>query len=373
MNNRSYVTIFPELTSVHLQKDVGMLPYSMKKFFSYQTKIVCYENDSSISESDIKKYNIVFIPKVKGDIYDFAKYLFQHANEIDFLNLYHITSRRNLFWILIYHFINKKGKVHLKLDADYRILSDFEMYPNKFKQKIKNYLIRKYTALFTVESEMIKKKLSQQWKMDIKLLPNGFYDDTGLKNISVGACDKENIFLTVGRIGTYQKATEILLEAFALIADNLEYKLLLIGPIENGFEKYIDDYYYKYPKLKEKVIFTGNISDKHILNEYYKKSKFFVLPSRYESFGLVLIEALRFGAYFILSNQIPVVNELTNDGRFGTTFKVDDIHQLALKMKEAIAIKFSDEQISQEIDWAYDNFSWDKISSILDGYLRDLK
>ena len=118
----NYVTIFPECEKVHLKKDVGMLPYSMGKYVGYNFQIICYDN-GNFEKSDLDSYHIECIKKRKGAVLDFAVYIIQHAKNIDILNVYHITSDRNAYWCFLYKLFNPKGKIHIKLDADYRMLS----------------------------------------------------------------------------------------------------------------------------------------------------------------------------------------------------------------------------------------------------------
>ena len=41
----NYVCIFPNLLNFQLIKDVGMIPYTMAKYFNYNALIVTYNND----------------------------------------------------------------------------------------------------------------------------------------------------------------------------------------------------------------------------------------------------------------------------------------------------------------------------------------
>ena len=47
--------------------------------------------------------------------------------------------------------------------------------------------------------------------------------------------------------------------------------------------------------MEDSVHMTGFISDKDKLLEYYRNSDVFLLPTRYEIFGMVLLEAMYFG------------------------------------------------------------------------------
>ena len=59
---------------------------------------------------------------------------------------------------------------------------------------------------------------------------------------------KENIILTVGNLGTYPKATDNLLKAFAGIAEGNDYKLVLVGSIADEFKPFIASYMKKHPE-----------------------------------------------------------------------------------------------------------------------------
>ncbi|MFA6618038.1 MAG: glycosyltransferase [Candidatus Neomarinimicrobiota bacterium] len=88
------------------------------------------------------------------------------------------------------------------------------------------------------------------------------------------------------------KGIDILLKALSEIQE--DYELLIVGGI-------IDETYYNTLTslktelhLDKKVSFLAQQS-REILNTYYKSCDFFVLPSRTEGFGIVLIEAMSFG------------------------------------------------------------------------------
>ncbi|GAB6168168.1 hypothetical protein JCM1393_06280 [Clostridium carnis] len=243
-----FVTFFPELKSFHLKKDVGLIPILLKKYKGYDVKIVTYKNEE-VYDYDKNSIDLEFIKKKYGVIIDFSLYLIKNARKIDVLNLYHITSIRNFRWIMLYKILNNKGKVFLKLDADNNIkLYDFNK--NSIKQKLKNYILKK-VDLITVENYTIKDYIEKEWKIDVKFLPNGFYDND---EVSTDFGNKSNIILTVGRIGTYQKATDILLEAFAKCNDKIEnWKLIIVGDIDNEFKKYLNEYNSKYKNLLNKI------------------------------------------------------------------------------------------------------------------------
>ena len=166
-------------------------------------------------------------------------------------------------------------------------------------------------------------------------LPNG-YDNLFIeKNFKIKEFEeKENIILTVGRLGTKEKNTELLLESLKEI-DLKDWKVILIGSETEELLKYKEKYFKENPKLKEKIIFTGEIKDRKVLYEYYNKSKVFVLPSKWESFGIVMVEAMAFGNYVITSNTCAA-NDITNHNTIGEIIEIDSKIELEDSLKEVV-------------------------------------
>lgn len=162
-------------------------------------------------------------------------------------------------------------------------------------------------------------------------------------------------------MGTEQKATELLLDAFAKSASVHDWKLFLVGTIENGFNTYIQNYYENNPELKSRVVFTGAISSKKELQVYYDKAKVFVLPSKWESFGLVLLEALSAGCYLIGSDKIPAIPDLIENTNYGQIFEFGSSEKLTQALIKTAKQEYSDVHIAEEINYAEKNYRWDKI------------
>ena len=362
-----YVTVFPECCSIHLKKDVGMLPYSLEKYQGYQSAIICYDN-GDISPEEQKKYHVTFICKTKGEHRDFGTYLLRHARQIDVLNLYHITSRRNLPWILMYKLGNPKGKVHIKLDADMRMVELVDMHPTGLKGKLKSWILRNLVDLYTVETTQMQQVLENAWGLPMELMPNGLFLDD--ENHLQGFPEAQNVFLTVGRLGTEQKATEILLEAYRLIADQTDWQLWLAGPVEPDFEAHIQAFFENNPDLTTRVKFLGNIADPKQLAEIYGQAKVFVLPSRWEGSPLVLPEALERGEYLVVSEQVPSVSDVGANGKYCSVVPADNIQALADAMLKSVNIPCDDQIRKERSEWVLDNFTWEQIVKTLDSYLH---
>lgn len=99
-----------------------------------------------------------------------------------------------------------------------------------------------------------------------------------------GISDDETVIGFCGRL-CYQKNPEFLLQIFAELKKQKTYKLLLVGSGE--LEKRLREYAAE-REISDKIIFTGAVRN---VQDYYQMMDCFVLPSRFEGFGIVLLEA----------------------------------------------------------------------------------
>ena len=139
-------------------------------------------------------------------------------------------------------------------------------------------------------------------------------------------------FLAVGRFSRLHKGFDLLIEAFRIFAqDNKEWTLDIVGEgvEEPLYRKYIKEY-----QLQERIHihpFTNNIQ------QYYHEAQAYVLSSRWEGFGLVLVEAMAHGLPIISSN-LPTSKEIMGD--FGLYFVNGDVNGMARQM-----------HVATQLDW----------------------
>lgn len=102
-----------------------------------------------------------------------------------------------------------------------------------------------------------------------------------------------------------QKGVDILLRAMPHILDNHDVHLTIIGEgnKKNEYVNMAQNF-----KIEQKVTFKGFI-DPVLMPNYYKKFDAFLLPSRTESFGLVLAEAMASGLP-VVSTKVGAIPEV---------------------------------------------------------------
>lgn len=144
---------------------------------------------------------------------------------------------------------------------------------------------------------------------------------------------KTKSFLAVGRFSRQHKGFDLLIEAFLLFSQkNQEWTLDIVG---EGVEEELYRSLIKKYNLEDRVTihpFTNHIQD------YYSNAQVYVLSSRWEGFGLVLVEAMAHGLP-VVSSDLPTSKEIMGD--FGLYFKNGDITDLAERLEEATHIDWS--------------------------------
>jgi Glycosyltransferase len=134
-------------------------------------------------------------------------------------------------------------------------------------------------------------------------------------------------FLAIGRFSHQQKGIDLLIQAFHLFAEkDKEWTLDIVGEGEEEtlYRKMIEEY-----GLQERITihpFTNHIQS------YYSNAQVYVLSSRWEGFGLVLVEAMAHGLP-VVSSDLPTSQEIMGD--FGLYFENGNIEHLAQRLEEA--------------------------------------
>lgn len=148
---------------------------------------------------------------------------------------------------------------------------------------------------FIVMTQKTKEKIKLVNKdANIKVIPNGIYLPKKKKRVS-----KEHI-LFVGRIEVNQKGLDLLLRAYKRVCSNKIPKLLIAGSGAqrevNLLSRFITDL-----NLESSVKYIGRVSGVK-KSEIFEKALFVVIPSRFEEFSVVALEAVSYGLPIVSFN-----------------------------------------------------------------------
>jgi len=138
-------------------------------------------------------------------------------------------------------------------------------------------------------------------------------------------------FLSVGRL-SHQKGQDLLLEALALARPHLppvELVLVGSGPEETSLRRLSEEL-----GLTDLVTFAGYVSDP---SPHFRSADCFVLASRWEGFGVVLVEALQFGLPLLAVDCDFGPADVITDRRIGELVPAGDVEALASGLRRAAA------------------------------------
>ncbi|MBL4670180.1 MAG: glycosyltransferase [Flavobacteriales bacterium] len=381
---KNFTTIFPFAENVHLIKDVGQVANSIALEGGYETKLVCFKNseDYSFLNSEAQHLKIDFIKPCGKKLFmerAIMRYIEENAKKIDIIHFFHLT-KETIYYALHYKKHNPNGKVYVKMDVYNEMLEQEIKYSKRpifnwiHKQKEKHFF-KQLTAI-SVENpialELLKKKFPLL-KDKALLLTNGVNDQFLEKQFPTLKAfeQKENIILSVGRIGASDKNFEMLLDAFGK-ATIKDWKLVFVGPIESEFDKRVERIIVRYPNLKNQIELVGNVEDRKELYEHYNRSKICCLTSPFESFGITFIEAMYFGNYVIGTTGMSSFNYITNNFELGKAIDVNDenalIGLLEKVSNDAIILEENYQKAKNRIS---DKFYWSKIVTPLIKKLSD--
>ncbi|RAP45915.1 MAG: hypothetical protein BZ135_04640 [Methanosphaera sp. rholeuAM6] len=351
--------IFPGLYNYILTKDVGMIPYKLSG--SYDSILTTYPNEEFAYMDNIlksKNFKLNYLENSGNEKKDVIRYIKKNAGNIDILQLYHLRYSQLPYYILSYKLHNRNGKIYLKLDANNEFV-DFLVKRQGILPTLRRLYVKllfKFVNLVSIETNrnyetLLKSKLITEDKL--LYLPNGIVET------NTDITRKEHYILYVGYIEKLNKSIDMLIEA----ANNIEmkdWKLVLVGDVQEDMKEFIDEILENNSQLKEKVIFKGYISDKEELSNIYAQSSIYCCTSIKESFGISTLEAAYHGNYIISTNVggSPDIIHKTGYGQLIT----HDIEELEQTLQSTIDnwdnIKENPENIQKKV---YDEFNWDNL------------
>ncbi len=363
-----------EIEPTFLYRDIGMISYSLGRYLGWDTAFACLNNVQNDFYSEYSK--IITIPSSTNKLkksYLYFKFLYKISREYDVVTLIHLGVRTRRDATLLKLF-NPKIKVYVKCDVSAVAL---EGYAKKFnRSKIRACFLRlleKNIDLYSVEvPEAIDvAKKTNIMPNDVIFITNGYLEDSEMHNKNY---EKENIILTVARMGDPDKNTELLLDALSGISPEKisSWKVHLIGNMNKEFKEYLNKVFYNNPHLKDIVIIIGHVNKKD-LYKHYSRAKIFCLTSRKEGIPNVCSEAMSFGNYFITSD-LPFTSFVTDNGKIGKVFPTENKEALRLAIEEVLDGKIDLVQKQKEtIEWAEKTFNWKNIIKVLANKLENLK
>ena len=161
-----------------------------------------------------------------------------------------------------------------------------------------------------------------------------------------------------------QKGVDILIKSFEIVGKkHSDSKLIIIG---DGSERKVLEKLAR--ELRIDVVFHGYLDDfRDILN----KSLVFVLPSRTEGFGLVLLEAME-ARIPIIATDVGGIKEIVVNDENGLLVKKEDVNSLA----DAINKIIEDNDLKNRLIFGgrktIKKFSWSRMADEVDVFYKEI-
>jgi UDP-glucose:(heptosyl)LPS alpha-1,3-glucosyltransferase len=152
-----------------------------------------------------------------------------------------------------------------------------------------------------------------------------------------------------------RKGLEFVIRALSKIKQK-NVKLLVSGRDEPGrFQSLVNEL-----GLTGRVVFRVGLSTD--INKYFSAADIFVLPTLYETFGLVIIEAMASGLPVITSgSKFAGASELIEDGKDGILLKdPKDYEDIAEKLKYLINSENVRKQMGKEANKKAGKYTWER-------------
>lgn len=147
--------------------------------------------------------------------------------------------------------------------------------------------------------------------------------------------NKEKIILAAGRLDAWHvKGFDLLIKAWSKLSKNYsEWKLQIAGNSKGLGKDYLQSIASEL-NLGSQLEFIGYQND---MLPVYRRASVFVLSSRYEGFGMVLIEAMSQGCASIACDYKGRQREIITSNQEGVICPADDIDSLANAMQAVIS------------------------------------
>jgi D-inositol-3-phosphate glycosyltransferase len=172
--------------------------------------------------------------------------------------------------------------------------------------------------------------------------------------------DGERIILFVGRIEPL-KGVDQLLRAVAYLKDIEGMRLVIIGGDEQsqneieGLQRLSREL-----DIEDSVTFLGLVSHDKLLS-FYSAADVCVLPSYYESFGLVALESIACGTP-VVATDVGDLRSIIRQGETGYVVTNNSPRSLAPKLRQLLSVPGSDMKAALSIRKSVVGFGWGNIA-----------
>lgn len=181
--------------------------------------------------------------------------------------------------------------------------------------------------------------------------------------VDMGLFGEGPVVLFVGRL-VKVKGIDCLLKAFSQVSGKMKVKLLIVG---EGSEEHNLKKLSKSLGIERDVFFLGYKDNPY---PYMKRASVFVLPSLYEGFGVVIVEAMACGLPVISTKSYEGIEDIIEDGVNGLLVPVADEKAMSDAIYKVLADKGFSTAVSENMLRLSSVFSVNKVGEQYRAFLK---
>jgi len=353
----SYPNIYNQNSSIFVQDQaeslakngvdvsiVGAIPISFKYIFN--KKIFKFGNFKT-EKDGVKSHLFLYptIPKLrkfnqylrdKINRYLLKKYLV--SNKIDLLHVHNAAAGESAQWM------------KRKYNIPYVVTEHSSAFARNTisKKEILNYfdIYNKSSKNIAVSQEFAY-LLSSIYDLDFQYIPN--IVDTAYFKLDNKSKNKEFNFINIANLNKNKNQMMLINAFYKSFKDNRNVKLTILGsgPEYRNLQKEIDRL-----KMNEQIKLFGFATREQVLKEL-QTSDTFVLSSKYETFGVVIIEAMSCGIP-VVSTKCGGPESIIENESLGVLVENNDVQLLSEAMLKIQTIEYNHNYIRE---YTIDNYS----------------
>lgn len=305
--------------------------------------------------------HVNYVKPTKSIFESFIHYLAKHVDDFDILHLHNLPFGRDMLFAMKAYFREKRliythHNSHEEFSYDKFSRAYYYWCLNQFGKVCKKVVVN---SNFIAQNDIGRFGVLEG---KVCIIRNGV--DVGLiKNAMPLDLEGEPSILFVGHL-VYRKGIDILLRAFDILSSwSLDVKpkfhIVGSGDLEKSCREYVVDH-----NLAEKVYFWGAVAES-LKIRLMKGADLVVMPSRFEPFGIVALEAMAAGKA-IVATRVGGIPEILENGTNGILTNLSSF-QIAKALKFLCENKSVAEIYGQNNERAVLTFDWNKVA---ESYVR---
>lgn len=293
----------------------------LKKYNDIENYLLVSDYKSQKNWENITKK--FFYYKYKRSIFNIFSAIKQIHEVIEKVNpdIIHVHSTwAGLFVRLPYLFRKRKAKIVYQSHG-WAFLMDTSNYKKNIYALVERILSIPTDKIINIsnyeQNQAIKYGLN---KNKMIMIYNGVEDKINKSNLKLNWDGNKINLLFVGRLDR-QKGLDLFLDVYEKMKlKNIHLYVIGTSVLDNNL-----------PKNTEYVTYLGWVDSKNI-DEYYQACDVVIMPSRWEGFGLVAVEAMKNSKPVLVSNR-GALPELVKENKNGYIFQLENISILEMILK----------------------------------------